>query len=314
MKHGARAGTRTPVRSALVVDVSPTSIYVFGLTVALALAAEMLAMTPPATAASEPDRRPSPVPVDAALVPELPEIPAPWQGPELPLELHAATPFGPDDKGGSYTDMGRDLTVGVGVGAGMRNPTGTGSGAVSRNDGAADAAGEPGHGALTERERALLALSRSAVESARRAGTLGDPAGRRDPETSPAIDPSVSPSEAVLQKIAERVMAQATARVPGTGDPSDHAAGTATSSPRAASANSTAVRLTPAEIAKRAAVGDAPGLVTLPAPASPVQGTPANVHPSGQGAGDSGAPGAADPGALDPERSATPTAAARKED
>lgn len=297
MKHGARAGTRPSVRPAFVADVSLASICVFGLTVALALAAELVAATPRAAAASEPDRQPSPAPVDGTLVPELPEFPAAWQGPELPLELRMAAPFGPEDKGGSYIDMGvaGDAYPGTGKSSSTRRGTGPGTGEVA------------GAGELTSREQALLALSRAAVEASRAAGTLGVAATHGDPrlQRSPlAIDPNVSPSEAILQKIAERVTARATARVPGTGDPSDHAAG-ATTSRNSASANSGAVRLTPPEIAKRAAAGNAPGLVVLPAPAPRAQeapGTPPNVGASATAPGAAGRVAAANSSAVDAKK------------
>lgn len=130
--------------------------------------------------AEGPDSQPGPNPVNTDLIPTLPEIPWTWQ-PVGPLELRFADPFGPDDKGSTYTDMG-----------GL------------------------GESRLTERESALLALSRAAVEASRLAGTLGvgAPVGPRTP-TDPAT--------------AQRLKAEAAARarvstpVPGTGGPADHA-------------------------------------------------------------------------------------------
>lgn len=90
-----------------------------------------------ASAADEPERSPSPVPPQEELIPDLPEFPVVWSQIPEPLRLFVAEPFGPLDKGGTYTDMG---------------------------------AGQPGR--LTEREEALLALGRAAIEASRANGTL----------------------------------------------------------------------------------------------------------------------------------------------
>lgn len=90
-----------------------------------------------APAANEPDSQPSNAPIDQTLVPVLPDLPWVWLD-FVPLELHQAAPFSPDDKGGTYTHI-RGVTS---------NP-------------------------LTARETALLELSRQAVEASRLAGTLG---------------------------------------------------------------------------------------------------------------------------------------------
>jgi hypothetical protein len=59
-----------------------------------------------------------------------------------PLRLLESPPFGPDDKGSTYTDM---------------------------------SLGQAGPAPLTDRERALLGLARAAIEASRAAGTLEIP-------------------------------------------------------------------------------------------------------------------------------------------
>jgi hypothetical protein len=104
----------------------------------------------PALATDEPVNQPSQVPVQEALIPDLPDFPTVWQESPVPLQLFSAPPFGPDDKGGTYTEMG---------------------------------AGQPAR--LTPREEALLALGRAAIEASRAAGTLQI---RRPEPTTPPID------------------------------------------------------------------------------------------------------------------------------
>jgi hypothetical protein len=106
----------------------------------------------PSRASDEPERHPSPVPPQAELIPDLPEAPAVIMNDEA-LRLLEAAPFGPDDKGSTYTDMGLGRT------------------------------GAP----LTERERAILALARSAVEASRAAGTL-EIAPPPETRLAPALD------------------------------------------------------------------------------------------------------------------------------
>ncbi|MBK8229440.1 MAG: hypothetical protein IPK72_02400 [Candidatus Eisenbacteria bacterium] len=129
--------------------------------------------------AEGPDSQPGPNPVDPSLVPALPEIPWTWL-PVGPLELRFADPFGPEDKGGTYTDMG-----------GL------------------------GENRLTQREVALLELSRAAVEASRLAGTLGvgAPIGPRTP-----ADPA---GAARLKE--DMVRARVSRPVSGTGGPADPA-------------------------------------------------------------------------------------------
>lgn len=116
------------------------------------------------------------------LVPDLPETPASFREPMLPLDLLPAAPFGPQDKGGSYIDMG---------------------------------VGQPSR--LSEREVALLELSRAAVEASRTAGTLQIPVVE-------VIGPPVSPEDASRMKLAAMAAAAAAPMAiptPGTGAPSD---------------------------------------------------------------------------------------------
>jgi len=116
------------------------------------------------------------------VVPDLPallEYPVNLQGPLLPLDLLPAAPFGPEDKGGTHVDMG---------------------------------AGRPSR--LTERETALLQLSRAAVEASRAAGTLLMPLVE-------VIAPPVSPEEASRMKLAALATAPMAVPTPGTGAPSD---------------------------------------------------------------------------------------------
>lgn len=105
------------------------------------------ALTAGLAQATEPDNQPSPTPVQEELIPDLPEFPTVWQE-TGPLQLFAAPPFGPDDKGGTYTDMGL---------------------------------GQPAH--LTPWEQAILELGRAAVEASRAAGTLEMP--RRELQALP---------------------------------------------------------------------------------------------------------------------------------
>jgi hypothetical protein len=167
-------------------------------------------------AADEPINEPSNAPQDQFVIPELPVFPWVWQGPAAPLELLQAAPFGPEDKGGTYTDMGR--------------------GAPSR---------------LTERETALLELSRLAVEASRLAGT-------REVVVQETTTPMPADAERLKQEALGR--AQTQIPVPGSGAPTDHMV---LSTPRSASGP---VPLTQAEIEKlRAAREQAEaGLVILP--------------------------------------------------
>lgn len=181
----------------------------------LALAA-LLVIPGFSLAADEPINEPSNAPVGPVLIPDLPDFPWIWQGPDAPLELLQAQPFGPEDKGGTYTDMGR--------------------GGPSR---------------LTERETALLELSRLAVEASRLAGTL-------EVVTSETRIPASADAERLKQ---EAVMqAQTQTPVPGSGAPTDHVV------PTAPGRSASAVPLTRAEIEKLAATEGRPGIVILPAP------------------------------------------------
>jgi len=105
-------------------------------------AAIVLSGVMPAWAADEPERHPSPTPPQADLIPDLPPIPAPIVTVDDVLRTIDAPPFGPDDKGGRYTDMsvGREISD-----------------------------------VLTDQERALLGLARQAIEASRLAGTLQVP-------------------------------------------------------------------------------------------------------------------------------------------
>lgn len=167
-------------------------------------------------AADEPINEPANAPVGPALIPDLPDFIWIWQGPDAPLELLQAQPFGPEDKGGTYTDMGR--------------------GGPSR---------------LTERETALLGLSRLAVEASRLAGTLQT----ATPETR---IPASGDAERLKQEAVMRAPYQTP--VPGSGAPSDRMV------PTIPGRSGSAVPLTRAEIEKLAATEGRSGIVILPAP------------------------------------------------
>lgn len=174
-------------------------------------------------AADEPINEPSNAPLDQSVIPDLPDFEWVWQGPTAPLELLQAAPFGPEDKGGTYTDMGR--------------------GAPSR---------------LTERETALLELSRLAVEASRLAGTL-----------EAVVQETTTPMPADAERLKQEALgrAQTQTPVPGSGAPTDHMV------PSTPGRTSGSVPLTQAEIEKlRAAREQAEsGLVILPSavPAAP---------------------------------------------
>lgn len=151
-----------------------------GLLLASLIGASTLAAIGRSVAANGPESHPSPTPVDATLVPNLPQFPWSWQ-PVGPLELRYSDPLGPDDKGSTYTDMG-----------------------VS------------GESRLTEREVALLELSRAAVEASRLAGTLGTgaPSGPRTP-SDPLAARRLKDEAATHPPVSTPVL--------GTGGPGDHA-------------------------------------------------------------------------------------------
>ncbi|MCB9465376.1 MAG: hypothetical protein H6682_16945 [Candidatus Eisenbacteria bacterium] len=106
-----------------------------------------------AVSSDEPVSGPSPSPIDPTVIPDAPALEWVWTDPGIPLVLLHATPFGEDDKGGSYTAMG---------GAGSDT--------------------------LTDRERELLAQARAAVEVSRSAGTLFVSPVVRDVTASDARD------------------------------------------------------------------------------------------------------------------------------
>jgi hypothetical protein len=130
-----------------------------------------------ASAADQPERSPSPVPPQQELIPDLPEFPTVWSELPEPLRLFVAEPFGPLDKGGTYTDMG---------------------------------AGQPGR--LTEREEALLALGRAAIEASRANGTL---------EIQRRIPTPTATENMTEEEKRESLRRPANPPVLGTGSPAD---------------------------------------------------------------------------------------------
>jgi len=140
-------------------------------------------------------REPSPVPMQQELIPDLPAFPVEFSESAEPLRLFVAEPFGPDDKGGTYTDMGL---------------------------------GQAGH--LTQREVALLALGRAAVQASRAAGTLEMRLGQ-----TKAPGAGADPAAIARQKSESLLHPPAGAPVVGTGSPDDFlgASGEAQPSPNA---------------------------------------------------------------------------------
>jgi len=162
-----------------------------------------------AWAAGEPERSPSPTPPQEELIPELPAFLLVWSGVPEPLRLFVAEPFGPLDKGGAYTDMG---------------------------------AGRAPH--LTEREQALLALGRAAIEASRANGTLEVP--RRPSTPADAGENTEQAKKDLLRR-------SPAPPVLGTGSPADFTSQQAVTDP----APLAPTPLTPAELEKLAAARDA---------------------------------------------------------
>lgn len=165
-------------------------------------------------AADEPVNEPSNAPVNPSMIPDLPEVPWVWQGPAAPLELIEAPPFGPGDKGSSYIDMGR--------------------GGPSR---------------LTDRESALLELSRLAVDASRLAGTLGTQT------TETVIVPGADADRLKMEALSR---AQTDTPVADSGAPSDRSDWTTPAPP------ARGVPMTPAELEKLQAANGRSGVVILP--------------------------------------------------
>jgi hypothetical protein len=178
----------------------------------------------PAFPADEPISGPSLAPVDESLIPALPELPWVWQGPDLALELVQSQPFSSEDKGATYTAMGREESP------------------------------------LTEREKALLELSRAAVEASRLAGTLQLPLAE-------AAGPTVSRAEAERLKEESLHRSRAVEPVPGTGDPADQTDRQAAGRLR----SSSPLEPTPAELERLAAARGQSGVVVLDPPETPVR-------------------------------------------
>lgn len=184
-----------------------------------------LALTPTlALPADTPDSQPGPLPQDASLIPDVPEYSWIWEGPGVPSEMLYAPPFGPEDKGAGYTD-----------------------------------AGVPGEAqALTEREAALLELSRAAVESSRLAGTL-----RVSPPSPTELEPPAAAREAAAkQKEAALHSPLMAAPTVATGAPADHMSASGSEQPRTGR-----VPMTPGEIEKLDTVTREAARPVEPAPA-----------------------------------------------